>query len=213
MDATVSSVDVSRPYAAVCPTLDGDVLHVLAGTSLGLTGREVAAMTGRRSHSGVLDVLHRLSEHGLVKRVPLNRAYLFTLNDDHLAADAVKLLMNLRTELFERIRSTIAGWQIAPVQASVFGSTARGEGGVDSDIDLLIVRPAQIAPDEHRWQSQVDALREKIEAWTGNRAAITDRSETELAELRRQQRPIISELRTDAIVVFGSDLTTLLDAE
>lgn len=213
MAGTVSSVDVSRPYAAVCPTLDGDVLRVLTGTSLGLTGREVAAMTGRRSHSGVLDALHRLSEHGLVTRVPLNRAYLFTLNEDHLAADAVKLLMNLRTELFERIRKTIAGWQIAPVHASVFGSAARGDGDINSDIDLLIVRPAQIAPDEQRWQAQLDELREKIEAWTGNQAAIADRSEAELSELHKQQRPIISELRTDAIVVGGSDFITVLEAE
>lgn len=212
MAATVSSMDVSRPYAAVCPSLDGDVLHVLAGTSLGLTGREVAAMTGRRSHSGVLDVLHRLSDHGLVKRVQLNRGYLFALNRDHLAAEAVNLLMNLRIKLFESIRGEIAKWEIAPVHATVFGSTARGDGNTDSDIDLLIVRPAQIALDEQGWQAQVDGLREQIEAWTGNHATIADVSEPELAELRRQKRPVVSELGADAIAVFGSDLEALLGA-
>ncbi len=205
-------MDVSRPYAAMCPTLDGEVLHVLAGTSLGLTGREVAAMTGRRSHSGVLDVLHRLSEHGLVKRVQLNRAYLFTLNRDHLAAEAVELLMDLRIKLFESIRGEIVKWKIAPVHASVFGSTARGDGNTSSDVDLLIVRPAQIALDEQYWQAQVDGLREQIEVWTGNHAAIADISEPELAKLRRQKRPIVGELDADAITVFGSELTTLLEA-
>ncbi len=158
-------------------------------------------------------MLHRLSEHGLVTRVPLNRAYLFTLNREHMAAGAVEALMNLRTELFERIRKTISGWQIAPVHASVFGSTARGDGDTDSDIDLLVVRPTQIAPDEQRWQAQVDGLREQIEAWTGNRTTIADLSEPELADLRRQRRPIVSELRTDAIVVFGADLASLLDPQ
>ncbi|HTC60267.1 MAG TPA: nucleotidyltransferase domain-containing protein [Solirubrobacteraceae bacterium] len=205
-------MDVSRPYTAVCHTLDGDVLRVLAGTSLGLTGREVAAMTGRRSHSGVLDVLHRLSEHGLVKRVQLNRGYLFTLNRDHLAAEAVDLLMNLRIKLFQSIQGEIAKWEIDPVHASVYGSTARGDGDTDSDIDLLIVRPAQIALDEQRWQAQVDGLREQIEAWTGNRTSIADVSEPELAKLRRQKRPIIGELGADAITVFGSALTALLEA-
>lgn len=89
-------MDVSHPYTAVCPTLDGDVLRVLAGTDLGLTGREVSVLAGRRSHKGVLNSLHRLTAHGLVKRVPLNRAYLFTLNRDHIAAEAVQLLMALR---------------------------------------------------------------------------------------------------------------------
>jgi predicted nucleotidyltransferase len=213
MDGKVSKVDVSRPYTAVCPTLDGDVLRVLAGTSLGLTGREVAALAGRRSHSGVLDALHRLTTHGLVKRVPLNRAYLFALNNDHVAADAVKLLMNLRSELFGRIGEKIAGWQIAPVHASVFGSTARGDGDADSDIDVLIVRPPQVTQDEHRWQAQVDALRNQIEAWTGNHAAIVDRSEAELTELIEQQRPIIGELRSDAIVIAGRDVMTLLESK
>jgi predicted nucleotidyltransferase len=205
-------MDVSRPYAAVCPSLDGDVLRVLAGTSRGLTGREVATMAGRRSHSGVLDVLHRLSEHGLVTRVQLNRGYLFTLNRDHLAAEAVDLLMGLRIKLFESIKSEIADWETIPVHASVYGSTARGDGDTTSDIDLLIVRPDKVAREEQHWQAQVDGLREQIEAWTGNRASVADISKTELTELRRQKRPIISELGTDAVAVFGSDLTTLLEA-
>jgi len=166
-------------------------------------------MSGRRSHSGVLDVLHRLSEHGLVNRVQLNRGYLFTLNRDHLAAEAVDVLTSLRTKLFESIAGEIAKWEIAPAHASVYGSTARGDGDTDSDIDLLIVRPAQIETDEQRWQAQVDGLREQIEAWTGNHAAIADLSEPELAKLRRQKRPIIGALDADAIVVFGSDLTAL----
>jgi predicted nucleotidyltransferase len=207
----LSTMDVSRPYAAVCPTLDGDVLRVLAGTTLGLTGREVAAMAGRRSHSGVLDSLHRLTKHGLVKRVPLNRAYLFALNGDHVAAEAVRLLMDLRPKLFHLIRGAIAEWLIAPVHASVFGSTARGDGDVESDIDVLIVRPPHVAQDEPRWQAQVDALGEKIEAWTGNLANIVERSEAELAELREQERPIVAELYSDAIVVGGCDLATLLE--
>lgn len=169
-------------------------------------------MAGRRSHSGVLDVLHRLSEHGLVTRVQLNRGYLFTLNRDHLAAEAVDLLMGLRIKLFESIKSEIADWETIPVHASVYGSTARGDGDTTSDIDLLIVRPDKVAREEQHWQAQVDGLREQIEAWTGNRASVADISKTELTELRRQKRPIISELGTDAVAVFGSDLTTLLEA-
>jgi predicted nucleotidyltransferase len=169
-------------------------------------------MAGRRSHSGVLDVLHRLTEHGLVKRVQLNRGYLFTLNRDHFAAEAVDLLMNLRIKLFESIESEIAEWGIAPVHASVYGSTARGDGDTNSDIDLLIVRPAHIALEEEHWQAQVDGLREQIQAWTGNRASIADLSEPELVKLRAEKRPIVNELDADAIVVFGSELARSMEA-
>ena len=39
----------------------------------------------------------------------------------------------------ERLRETIRGWRPRPVYACVFGSAARGDGGPDSDIDLLVV--------------------------------------------------------------------------
>lgn len=204
-------MDVSRPYTAVCPTLDGDVLRVLAGTDLGLTGREVATMAGR-SQKGVLDSLHRLTAHGLVTRVSLNRAYLFTLNRHHLAADAVELLMAMRGKLFERIEEVVYDWDIAAVHASVFGSTARGDGNLDSDIDMLIVHPAG-ASGSGRWEAQVDKLRDQLEAWTGNRANIVERSEAQVADLVREKRPIVDELRTDAIVVAGLRIKELLEPQ
>jgi predicted nucleotidyltransferase len=211
MSSIVLTMDFSRPYTAVCPTLDGDVLRVLAGTDLGLTGREVATMAGR-SQKGVLDSLHRLTAHGLVRRVPLNRAYLFTLNRHHLAAGAVELLMAMRGKLFERIVKVVYDWEIAAVHVSVFGSTARGDGDLDSDIDMLIVHPPGASGDE-RWQAQVDGLRDQLEAWTGNQANIVERSEEQVAELVRQKRPIVAELRSDAIMVAGRRIEKLLEPQ
>jgi hypothetical protein len=117
-------MDVARPYTAVCPKLDGEVLRVLAGTNRLLTGREVARLTGRSSHSGVLDVLHRLTEHGLVTRVELKRAFLFALNRDHLAAPAVLALAGLRAALFDHIERELNTWQIPPVHVSRNGRSS-----------------------------------------------------------------------------------------
>lgn len=203
-------MDVAHPYAAVIPSLDGEVLDVLAGTTRGLTGREVALLTGRSSHSGVLAVLNRLAEHGLVRRVELNRAALFTLNRDHLAAKAVEDLFGLRTKLFDQIRAEVESWAIAPIHVSLFGSTARGDGDADSDIDLFVVRPTATAADDPRWRDQLDGLREKIEGWTGNRAAPSEISESELTQLVADERPIVAELRADAIALAGADVSTLL---
>lgn len=69
-----------------------------------MTGREVARLVGRNSHSGVLDVLNRLAEHGLVERQEAGRAFLYKLNRDHLAAPAVEVLANMRSELLSRLR-------------------------------------------------------------------------------------------------------------
>jgi hypothetical protein len=41
--------------------------------------------------------------------------------------------------------------------------------------------------------------------------AVAELSEAGLAQLREEERPIISDLRSDAILVGGSDLATVLE--
>lgn len=203
-------MDVSRPYTAVCPTLEGDVLRVLARTTRVLTGREVAALAGRRSHSGVLGILHRLTEHGLVNRVELNRAYLFTLNREHLAAPAVEMLMGMRTALRHRISDAVGAWEIAPVHVSMFGSAARGDGSTDSDIDLLVVRPGDVLEDDAGWAAQLGDLKDDIRRWTGNYAQIVELVDDEIDRLREGERPIVAALRSDAVLLYGPEIAALL---
>ena len=203
-------MDVARPYAAVCPTLDGEVLQVLARTTGVLTGREVAGLTGRRSHSGVLDALHRLTEHGLVTRVELNRAYLFTLNREHLSTPAVEILMRMRAELLRRIRGAFDSWEIAPAHVSMFGSAARGDGGTGSDIDLLVIRPGDVADDNATWRAQLADLKDRIRRWTGNHAQIVELADEAVIRLRKDERSIVAALRSDAVVLYGSEIATLL---
>jgi predicted nucleotidyltransferase len=203
-------MDVGHPYKAVSPTLEGDVLRVLARTTRVLTGREVAALTGRRSHSGVLDALNRLTEHGLVIRVELNRAYLFTLNREHLAAPAVELLMGMRAELLRRIRSALDSWEIAPAHVSMFGSAARGDGGSASDIDLLVIRPSGVDDDNTAWRTQLADLKDRIGRWTGNHAQIVELAYEVVDQLRNDDRAIAAALRSDAVVLHGSEISTVL---
>jgi predicted nucleotidyltransferase len=118
----------------------------------------------------------------------------------------------LRAALFDRIERGLSTWQIPPVHVSLFGSTARGDGGTHSDIDLLIVRPERIPAEDPSWQEQLDELRDKIQRWTGNRAAMHQKSEIELAQLQAEERPILTELRSDAIVLSGPKLSALLEA-
>ncbi len=203
-------MDVARPHRAICPTLDSSVLAVLAGTSRPLTGREVARLVGRPSHSGALDALNRLVEHGLVERQEAGRALLFTLNREHLAAPAVEVLAGMRRELLKRLRHAIQGWEIKPVHASLFGSAARGEGDTQSDIDLFIVRPDRVSGEDDRWRDQIDRLATDVSRWTGNRAGIAEVAESELDRLGQAQPPILKELRSDSIVLAGPEAAELV---
>lgn len=205
-------MDVARPYTAICPTLDSGVLNVLAGTTRPLTGREVARLMGRASHSGALDALNRLAESGLVDRQEAGRALLFTLNREHLAAPAVDVLAGMRTELLNRLQHTIEGWEVAPLHVSMFGSAARGEGDRGSDIDLFVVRPSGVSEEDSRWRAQLDELAHNVRRWTGNRAGIAEVAEGELGRLRKDAPPIVAELRSDAVALAGTEVTTLLGA-
>jgi predicted nucleotidyltransferase len=206
-------MNVGRPYTAISPSLDGEVLQTLAGTTMAMTGRQVARLTGRSSHSGVLDVLNRLTDHGLVDRVELNRAFLFSLNREHLAYPAVIALTGMRAALLGRMGQEIGTWQIAPVHLSLFGSAARGDGDADSDIDLFVVRPTAVSEEDPRWREQLDGLAIKIDRWTGNRAAVLEVAEGELVRLATDNPPIVDQLRSDAIVLGGLEISTLLGQE
>jgi DNA-binding transcriptional ArsR family regulator len=199
-------MDVARPYSAVVPSLDGDVLVTLAGTSRPLTGRQVAELSRRGSQTAVSAVLDRLVEHGLVLRQQAGRAHLHTLNREHVAAGVVEGLAGLRAELLQRLRMSLSSWDPAALHASMFGSAARGDGDTASDIDLFIVRPAQISEDDAPWAAQIDELSRSTHAWTGNHAGIIDVSARELSRLFRDRPPVFEGLRSDAIHLAGMPL-------
>jgi DNA-binding transcriptional ArsR family regulator len=206
------SMDVSHPFTALMPGLDSAVLSVLARTTRAQTGREVALAAGR-SPSGVRSVLDRLAEQGFVDSERAGRAYVYTLNREHLAAPAVEALAGLRPALADRLRREIAGWRIAPSHASLFGSAARGDGDAASDVDLFIVRPGGIEAEDATWRDQLDGLAEGVRRWTGNHAGIAELSTDQLATLKKRRPPVLKDLDADAITLFGPEVGALLRGE
>jgi predicted nucleotidyltransferase len=200
-------MDMAVPYASVIAPLHGRVLGVLAGTTRQLTGREVARLAGT-SQSAAQQVLHKLTEHGLLteEEAGARAAYLYTLNREHLAVEPVLALLRLRSILFDRIRSEVEAWEVVPHHASVFGSAARGDGDTESDIDVFVVRPAEVDEENKQWRSQLDRLSERIGAWTGNHAGIATVSQRDVRRLTRERPPIVRELETDAVVLLGPSI-------
>lgn len=195
-------MDLSDPTRAVTGQLDGTVLAVLAVAGTPLTVGQVAERAVRGSEIGIRRSLSRLINQGIVRATLMGRNQVHELNRDHIAASIAIELAGLRNELWRRFREELRGWRVRPLYAAVFGSAARGDGGEDSDIDLLLVHPpfrgepkprgkgwaavrdamgdfaAESAWEdaEQRWQEQLDALRPKAEAWTGNVLQIVDLS-------------------------------------
>ena len=203
-------MNVSRAYSAVAPTVEGDVLVVLAGTTQPLTGRRVARLARRGSVAAVAKALNRLVSQGIVFRQEVPPASLYTLNRRHLAAPAVETLALIRTELLKRLRDALSTWSVPPVHASLFGSAARGDGDIDSDIDIFIVRPAGMDTEAPAWEAQLRGLGEAVLAWTGNDAGIIDFAERDIEQMRNESPPVRGGLQRDGIDLAGVPLRELL---
>lgn len=202
-------MNLSAPYEAVLDRSVGRALGVLAGTTRPLSGREVAALS-HASSSTTWRVLQRLADHGLVRvqEAGSGAALLYSLNRNHLAAEPAIALFELRQRLFERLRRELSTWSALPVHASVFGSVARGDGSIRSDIDIFIVGPAP-DDDETAWPVQLDRLSGLVFDWTGNRAGISDVSVAQLQRLLDERPLVVRELERDAVVVAGVQLDQL----
>jgi len=225
-------VDLSDPTRAVTATLDGPVLAVLARAGKPLTVGEVAALTPRGSEIGVRRSLARLVEQGIVRAAEMGRNRVHELNREHIAAPVAEALADLRLTLWKRFRDTLAAWNPRPVYGCVFGSAARGDGDIQSDIDLLLVRvPVAGETDPRRkssglaeivagyateilamqlterqaakWAKQIGQLHELVRNWTGNPLQVVEMSAFEWSDHRRRRTTLFQEINRDAILVAG----------
>ena len=205
-------MDVSCPHAVISSSVDMEVFLVLRRTTRPLTGREVARLVRSGSQPTVNARLRRLAELGLLQAEEAGNAYLYTLNREHLAAPALEVLADMRAELERRIRAELAEWEIPPGHVSAFGSLARGDGDTRSDIDLFVVRPADVQDEDPRWRRQLEVLSANVYRWTGNRVAVSEVSAKDVRRLRRERPPIVAELRHEAITLAGPEPAELFGA-
>jgi len=140
-----------------------------------------------------------------------SNAVFYSVNREHLAWPAVEVLVGLRRELLSRITEHVRTWPVPAQTVAVFGSLARGEGGTDSDVDLLLVHDDDLTDERSRsWEEQVDSLVTAIEAWTGNRAQPYDVSLGEVRAHVDAGEPLVQSWRRDAVTLAGREVSALL---
>ncbi|MEQ1703427.1 MAG: nucleotidyltransferase domain-containing protein [Ilumatobacteraceae bacterium] len=112
-------------------------------------------------------------------------------------------MSDLRTAAIKRIHELVESWAVQPDAVWLFGSAARGDGTVDSDVDLLVVRPVDLRADDTTWNEQTMGLNEHVLAWTGNRCDVLEYTAKELGVLARHNDPLVVEILHDAITIAG----------
>lgn len=161
----------------------------LASLRKPLSGRRIAARSGA-SASRTNAVLTDLVDAGVVHMTSARPAFLYELNRNHVLAAVVEQLLALRRRLRDRLVAALAEWEPAPQAAALFGSTALGAAGSDSDIDLLLLRPDDISPDDEDWVRQVADLSVAVHDCTGNTLDVVDLDSSELVANKRLLRDI-----------------------
>jgi predicted transcriptional regulator len=193
-------MELSRPLSTVTPTLDGDVLAVLARHDATFTTGQLHRVLTQHSEEGIRRVLQRLTKQGVVQSDRVGNAFTYRLNFDHLAAEHIIGLARLQETLLNRLEDRLASWEVPPIYAAVFGSAARGSMTVDSDLDLLLVRPDDAPAD--LWDGQVDQLVSDITRWVGNDARSLQFTTGELAA--RRDEPVLHSVLSEGLTVAGT---------
>lgn len=105
----------------------------------GLTGREVAK-AAKLSSAQTARILRALQDEGIALSQSAGPSFVWRWNESHLWAPRLVVLFNVevavRNELVSDLRVAFRGLPVK--DARLFGSIARGDERVDSDIDLFV---------------------------------------------------------------------------
>ena len=202
-------MELNRPFATVTPTLDGDVLAVLAARDAAFTTGQIHRILNRFSEEGIRKVLSRLVRQGVVQSGRVGHTYAYRLNTAHLAAEPIVALAKLFNKFLTRLEQQLSAWDHRPAYAAVFGSAARGTMTADSDVDLLLVRQNDTPLTD--WEIQVGELAAAVTDWTGNDARVIEYTVAELRAARTE--PMVREVLEHGLTVAGSHAWLLKQVE
>lgn len=192
-------MELNRPMATITPTLDGDVLAVLARNDTTFSVGQLHRVLNRHSAEGIRKVLLRLTSQGVVLSNRVGNVHSYQLNRQHLAAGPIIELASLPQTLLKRLEDRLRSWAFPPTYAAVFGSAARGTMTEGSDLDLLLVRADDTPIDI--WEEQVGDLMADVSTWTGNDARSLEYTVGELTAARDEL--VLRDVLNEGLTIAG----------
>jgi predicted nucleotidyltransferase len=153
-------------------------------------------------HTFVSEIMPLFVGYGLVGMRRLGNANIYRINADHFIAKQLRVFFDTEQRAVEQLRA-----QLAKVcdsnkkirSATMYGSIARGKGGVGADIDLLLI------VDE---KADLTGLFSKVETEFGN--TVSPHVWT-LGQLHKKKKlPLLHNILTDGKHIYGERLEDLL---
>ena len=188
-------MDLGDPLADIIPGPRGRILATLVQLSTPVTTRALAGHAGV-SPQTTLTAVNELVDAGVLHAERAGTANLIELNRDHLLARPLVALGQTRNRLVEMLKDELAGWADL-AGAWLFGSSARGDGGRHSDVDVLLVAKTNIETDA--WAEATAHLGEHVILWTGNQAQLVEHTRNSFRRLVRDGNSLITAVRTEGV--------------
>lgn len=184
----------SEPFGGVIPGARGAVLAALLRTDTPLTGRQVHTLVSDDySLWTVQEALKALTQLGLIKTQTIGRAGVHTVNEDHFAVAPLRALLDPITTLTDAVRTSV-GDQVETV--ILFGSIARGEADMGSDVDLAVLATAG-------WDGRPD-LEDAVRLRLGNDCDVLAFTPHDFTRLAAAGEPVVRDILADGIALIGS---------
>ena len=182
-----------EPFGGVIPGARGAVLATLLRTDAPLTGRQIHALVSDDySLWTVQEALKALTQLGLVNVQTIGRAGVHTINEDHVSVAPLRALLDPIAALTNTVREVV-GDDVKTV--ILFGSIARGESHINSDIDLAVIAPTG-------WDGRThleDAVRTRL----GNQCDVLVFTDEDFTRPTGTDEPVIREILTEGIALIG----------
>lgn len=184
----------SEPFGGVLPGTRGAVLAVLLRTGEPLTGRQIHGLiSDDYSLWSVQEALKALTQLGLVETRTVGRAGVHTINEGHSFVAPLRALVDPVAALKAAIGEAID----SDVQAILlFGSVARGEARVDSDLDLAVIASPT-------WDKRVE-LQDIVRTRLGNDCDVVVFTQAEFSRAAAAGEPVVSDILRDGVALVGS---------
>ena len=186
------------------------VLRVINKVKIGLSGREIAKQA-EMSAPSCFEALSALENLNIVTRQRGGREHFFFLNREHyVVKKIVILILNSERKFAESIYSEIKeGLGKHTSSLIIFGSTARREEKIESDLDLCVVFGNSGS------KSKIESIITNISLSLFRKYGVSLSpfyiSEREFVRRAKNKRSPVNDILKDGLVVSGKTIKELLN--
>lgn len=186
------------------------VMRVLKNYNTGLSGREIARLSGMTAKSAIR-TLSRLEDLGVIKRIRGGREHFFSLNREHFLVQEIILHVlegeeKFRDAVYQEIRRALKG---KCNSVYIFGSVARKEEKVESDLDLCIVLDKEDQKEE--LEELFEELRSELFNKYGVNASPFYIMASEFSAKAKDKKPPVKDIVEEGKMLFGNSISRLVN--